>query len=126
MSPLKRTDRLNSLLKEVLSEVIRKDVKNPHIHDLFTITQVDISSDLSSAKVLVSVIANQQEKETTLRALQSAAGFIAVNASKKVTLRHFPQLIFKLDNSAEKHLQIDQILAKINLEKKGADDLSTP
>lgn len=111
---LKRTDRLNSLLREVLSEVIRDDVKNPHIHELLTVTQVDISKDLHNAKVYISVIGNDQDKQGTLSALKSAAGYIAVVASKKVVMRYFPQLTFHLDNSVEKHYQIDQLINKIH------------
>ncbi|MES2345660.1 MAG: 30S ribosome-binding factor RbfA [Chlamydiota bacterium] len=74
----RRTDRLNSLLKEVISEVIMRDVRNPHVTTLITVTRVDISSDLHYAKVYISVIGSQVEKDETLKALQSAAGFIAV------------------------------------------------
>ena len=78
-----RTDRLNSLLTAVLSEVIMKDVKNPDVHTLTSVTSVDISKDLHHAKVYVSVIGTDQEKEKTLKALESEAGFIACSASKK-------------------------------------------
>lgn len=118
MASGKRTDRLNSLLKEVISEVIRQDVRNPHIHQLFTVTKVDISRDLHSAKVYISVIAPLEEKDKTIKALQSAAGYVAVTAAKKVTLRYFPQLTFKLDDSVDKHMHIDKILEKINLDKQ--------
>lgn len=114
---LKRTDRLNSLLREVLSEVIREDVKNPHIHELLTVTQVDISKDLHHAKVYISVIGSLSEKQGTLNALKSAAGYIAVVASKKVVMRYFPHLNFVLDDSVEKHQQIDQLIEKINENK---------
>lgn len=114
---LKRTDRLNSLLREVLSEVIRQDVKNPHIHELITVTEVDISKDLHCAKVYISVIGSETEKQKTLSALKSAAGFIAVVASKKVVMRYFPQLSFFLDNSVEKHDQINILLDQINSNK---------
>lgn len=120
MADYKRTDRLNSLLKQVLSEVIKADVKNPNIHELSSITKVDISRDLHFAKVYVSIIANQTEKEKTIKALQSASGYIAITAAKKVTLRYFPQLTFMLDNTVEDYIQIDKLLDKINTDKKKA------
>jgi ribosome-binding factor A len=113
MPEKKRTDRLNSLLKEVISEVIKKDVKNPHIHELITVTQVEITKDLHHAKVFVSIIAPENEKKQTMHALQSAAGFISVVASKKVVLRYFPQLTFKLDETLDHHMRIDALLKKI-------------
>jgi ribosome-binding factor A len=114
----KRIERLNSLLKEVISEVVMRDVRNPHVPELVTITRVDISNDLHYAKVYISVIGSSQDKEQTIKALQSAAGFIAVNASKKVVMRYFPALTFKLDNSVDEHLKIDALLGKIHDEQK--------
>lgn len=116
-----RTDRLNSLLKEVISEVIRRDVKNPHVNALITVTHVDISKDLHHAKVYVSVIGSEKEKTETIAALQSAAGFIAVNSSKKVVMRYFPELLFRLDDSVEKHMRIEDLLSKINDERESRE-----
>ncbi len=113
-----RIEKLNSLLQEVLSEVILKDVKNPHIHALLTITHVSVSRDLHSAKVYFSVIADKEEKEKTLKALQSAAGYIAVNAAKKVTMRYFPQLQFFIDDSVDKQMHIHNLIEKMHLDKK--------
>jgi ribosome-binding factor A len=115
---VERVDRLNSLLKEVLSEVIMQDVRNPHVSRLITVTKVDISKDLHHAKVYISVIGTQQEKDETLQALESAAGFIAVHASKKVVMRHFPTLTFKLDTSVDKQIRIDTLLGQIHDEQK--------
>lgn len=113
-----RIVRLNSLLKEVISEVITREVRNPRVNSLVTITSVDISKDLHHAKVYVSVIGTPQEKEETIDALQSAAGFIAVNASKKVVMRYFPALVFKLDSSVDQHMRIDSLLGQIHEEQK--------
>lgn len=120
--PIKRTDRLNSLLKEVLSEVIREDVKHPQLHHLSSVTQVDISKDLHNAKVYISVIGTDKEKQLSLAALKSAAGYIAVIASKKVVMRYFPQLTFYIDDSVEKQIQINELIEKINQDKSSRDD----
>ncbi len=112
-----RLERINSLLKEVISEVIHKDVRNPHVNTFVTVTQVDTAADLHHAKVYISLIATEAEKLKVLAALQTAAGFIAVNASKKVQLRYFPALTFKLDTALEEHLRIQEILGKIEQER---------
>lgn len=117
----KRTARLNSLLKEVISDVIRKDTRNPHINSLLTVTRVDITSDLHYAKVYVSVIGSDIQKKQTIDALQSAAGFIAVNCSKQVVMRYFPQLTFKLDDSVDKHMRIEMLLQEIGTEQKARE-----
>lgn len=113
-----RIPRLNSLLKEVISEVIHREVRNPLVHTLITVMQVEVSGDLQHAKVHISVIGNEKEKKDTLQALQSAAGFISVLASKKVDLRYFPTLTFKLDTSVEKQMKIDALLDKVKEEEK--------
>jgi ribosome-binding factor A len=114
---VKRTDRLNSLLKEVIDSIIRKDVKNPNLTTLFNVTRVDISKDLHHAKVYVSVIGSDEEKKDTIDVLQSAAGYIAVRSSKKVVIRHFPDLRFILDDTVEKQMHIETILQDINAER---------
>jgi len=114
---IQRTDRLNSLLKEVISDIIRREVRNPHVDELLTVTRVDITKDLHFAKVYVSVIGSKVKKAETLEALQSAAGFIAVQSSKQVVMRYFPALTFKLDDSVEKHMRIEELLGKIETER---------
>jgi ribosome-binding factor A len=114
----KRVARLNSLLKEVISEVIHKDVRNPHVHHLISVTRVDIAKDLQHAKVFISIIsAKEEEKTATIDALNTASGFIAVHASKKVVMRYFPHLHFYLDNTVDKQMRIDGLLSKIQQER---------
>jgi ribosome-binding factor A len=115
---VQRTDRLNSLLKEVISEVIKREVRNPHVNELVTVTRVQISKDLHYAKVYISVIGTEQDKAETLDALKSAAGFIAVQSSQKVVMRYFPELTFKLDDSVDKHMRIEELLGEISKERE--------
>ena len=113
----RRIERINSLLKEVLSEVILQDLKHRNIPELITITEVDTSNDLTSAKVYVSLIENDlKKKEATVSMLQTMSTYIATLASKKMTLRYFPALTFKVDDSLDKYMKIDAILKKINTE----------
>ncbi len=117
----RRTERINSLLKEIISEVIRKEVKNPHLPRLVTITHVDITTDLHYAKVYVSVIGDEKVKEEALLALQSAAGFIGVQASKEVRMRYFPELTFVLDNTVDKQMRIDALIQEIEKERESRE-----
>jgi len=117
-----RIKRINSLLKEVISEVITKDVKNPHVSELVTVTEVSTSKDLKHAKVMISVIGEENQKKKTIDALNTAAGFIAVQSSKKVVLRYFPSLTFKLDTSLDKHIRIGEILDQIHTQQKPSED----
>lgn len=112
-----RLARVNSLLKEVIFEVIQKEVRNPNVTTFVTVTEVDTSADLHHAKVSVSLICSDEEKSKILAALNSAAGFIAVHAAKKVQMRYFPELIFKIDTSIEEHMRIQQILGDLEKER---------
>lgn len=113
-----RIDRLNSLLKEVISDVIHKEVKNPHLPPLITITSVETSKDVRHAKVFVSVIGTPEAKKKAIEVLQSAAGFIATQASKQMVIRFFPELRFYLDESVEKQSRIDALISKIQAERE--------
>lgn len=113
-----RIDRINSLLREVIFDVIQKQVRNPHVNLFVSVMRVDTSSDLYHAKVYISMIGSDAEKQKVVAALNSAAGFIAVQASKQVELRHFPELSFRLDTAAEEHFKIEQILSNIEKERQ--------
>lgn len=102
----------------MIVEVIQKEVHNPHINTFISVTHVDTSADLHHAKVFISLIASDAEKEKIVSALQSASGFIAVHASKKTRLRYFPKLLFILDHSTDEHIRIDRILDKIEKERE--------
>jgi ribosome-binding factor A len=114
----RRVQRLNSLLKQVISDVIRKEVKNPHLPKLITITHVDVTKDLHHAKVYVSVIGDEKTKQEALQTLLSASGFIGVHASKEVKLRFFPELTFVLDDTVDKQIRIEELIHQIEKERK--------
>ena len=109
----RRVERLNSLLKQVISDVIHRQVKNPHLPKFVTVTHVDITKDLRHAKVFVSVIGDEKTKQEAMLTLQSAAGFIAVHASKEIKIRYFPELTFILDDTVDKQIRIEEIIHKI-------------
>ena len=112
-----RLVRVNSLLKEVLFEVIQKEVRNPEVNRFVSVSKVETSADLHHAKVYISLIGTDVEKQKVLHGLQSAAGFIAVQASKKVELRHFPTLTFYIDHSADDHMRIEKVLSDLEKER---------
>ncbi len=114
-----RTVRLNSLLKEVISEVIHRDIHHvPHINEFITITSVDITRDLRHAKVFVNIMASPEEKKKAIDALSENAKMIGMMASKKVTMRQFPVLEFFIDEGLEKQLRIEELLHKISKERE--------
>jgi len=113
----RRIERVNSLLRRVISEVIMKEVKNPHLPSFISITSVEVTNDLQHAKVYVSIIGDSDTKNKAMKVLASSFGFISSMASKKVSLRFFPELFFILDDSLEKQMKIMDLIANIENER---------
>ena len=107
----RRIERINALLREVLSEVIFFDLKHKNVPKLITITSVDTRVDIKEANVYVSLIEDcSEEREKALVFLQKMARYIARLAMKKVHLRYFPHLTFKIDTATSDYLRVEAIL----------------
>ena len=116
-----RLARVNSLLREVIFEVIQKEVRNPSVTTFVAVTGVDTSADLHHAKVSISLVCSEEEKARVVAALNSAAGFIAVHAAKKAQLRYFPTLTFKIDTAIAQQMKIQEILSDIEKERQSRE-----
>lgn len=108
-----RVGRVGEQIKKELSHILQNDIKDPRI-GFITVTGVEITNDLSQAKVYLSVLGDDEQKEGTLKALEQAGGFIRSELGKRVRLRHTPELIFKFDASIEYGSRIDQLLRNLN------------
>ncbi|MBI4310236.1 MAG: 30S ribosome-binding factor RbfA [Chloroflexi bacterium] len=106
----RRTDRLNELLREEISWLVSREMRDPRLSVLVTITRVAVSVDLRQAVVYVSVMGTAEEKQATLEMLRSAAGFLQHSLKPKLDVRHVPALLFKLDQSIEEGIRLTQIL----------------
>ena len=90
-----RGGRINEEVKKVVSSLIQNEIKDPRLTAMISVTGVEVTRDLSYAKVFVSIFANsEEEKESNLKALKSASGFIRREVGRKVKLRVTPQIIF--------------------------------
>jgi len=106
-------ERVNSLIRQEISELLQRQVKDPRLGNFITVTAVDTSSDMRHAKVFVSRLEGQEEKNETLGVLASAAGFFRKELAARLKLRRIPELNFQWDDSLERgdHLLrlIDQV-----------------
>ncbi|MDR0930844.1 MAG: 30S ribosome-binding factor RbfA [Clostridiales bacterium] len=108
-----RINRINEELQKVIAEVIR-NLKDPRInHSLVSVVNVAAASDLSQAKVYISVLADDEEQNKVIAQLKSAEGFIRHEASEKIDLRVMPKLLFTLDHSIQEGAHINEILKQI-------------
>ncbi|MHB2020947.1 MAG: 30S ribosome-binding factor RbfA [Candidatus Xenobia bacterium] len=112
-----RLQRVQNLLKEVTSEIIRR-IKDPRV-GFVSVTDVEVSPDLRHAKVFVSVLGDKTERKDTLEALQNASGFVRHELSQSVQLRHIPALHFHLDESLEHGQHIISLLNQVKAKEEG-------
>ena len=106
----RRLQRLNGLLRQELAELILREVKDPRVSELVTITSVDVSPDLKLANVYISVIGNEGEKASSLAGLNAAAAFLRYELSNRIVIRRVPSLTFILDESIEEATHILEIM----------------
>lgn len=113
----RRAKRVGGLMRKEISDLIQRGINDPGI-GFVTITDVEVTDDLSYARVFVSVYGENIEKSKTLRSLRRASGFIRSQLSGRIRLRHFPELDFLWDNSFEQGEKINRLLEKIENERK--------
>lgn len=107
----RRRERLNSLITQILSELLQREMRDPRVGGMVSIAAVDVTADVSQAKVYVSIMGSEEERESTMRALEHAAGFLRTRLGEELTIRHVPELLFFLDRSIERG---DRVLALLN------------
>ncbi len=116
-----RYDRISEEIKRVLCEIIR-DLKDPRISNMTTITSVEVTNDLKWAKAKVSVYDEDNEVRTqTVAALNNAAGFITHELGTRMELRALPKFKFTLDNSIEYSIHIAKVLDDLHKEEAKKD-----
>lgn len=121
----RRTRQVGEMLREELSDIIRREVKDPRI-GFMSITSVDVPPDLRSARVYVSVLGTDQERSDTLDALRSAARFIRFHLKPRLRMRQIPELDFRDDRSMEYAQQISATLREIKATDGPRADDSPP
>jgi ribosome-binding factor A len=107
--PSDRIRRVNEAVREVLSEAITTDLKDPRV-GFVTVTAVDTSPDLRRAHVFVSVLGDDKQREDSLAGLSSSHGFLQSRVASRLRLKHTPTLDFQYDPSAERVMRISKLL----------------
>ncbi|MCD8201802.1 MAG: 30S ribosome-binding factor RbfA [Clostridia bacterium] len=121
-----RTQQLNSQFREEISAIISRQLKNkcPNLSPIISVTEVDVSSDLSSAKVYVSIYDTDEErKKRSFKEISDSAGFIRSRLFTVLHLRTVPMLRFIEDGSMEYGAKINTILSNLDIpEAEEGDD----
>ena len=122
----RRMDRVNVLLQREISRVLASELKDPRLPTIVSVTRVDTSRDLSTARVYVSVLGDQEDKSNAMRALKSAAGFIRKNMRSSLELRNLPAVEFRLDETIELGAEVSKIISQVASEQGAGEDSAQP
>ena len=107
--PTARMRRVNEAIKEILGEAITTELKDPRI-GFVTVTEVDTSPDLRAARVYVSVLGTEEERDRSLAGLRSSHGFLQGKIASAMRMKRTPTLTFENDESAERGDRISRLL----------------
>ncbi|MDF2545886.1 30S ribosome-binding factor RbfA [Anaerosolibacter sp.] len=109
-----RTNRISEEIKKLVSHLIMNELKDPRLSPLTSVVAVEVTRDLRYANIFISVYGSQDEKENSLKALQNAGGFIRKEIGKSLKLRYTPEPLFKMDQSIEQGMHINELISKVN------------
>jgi ribosome-binding factor A len=109
-----RIERVNRLIRQEISELLQRQIKDPRLGGLVSITEVVTSPDLKYAKVFVSGMCDEEERKETLSGLAAASGFLRNELARRLRLRHIPELDFRWDDSIERGAHILELIDRVS------------
>ncbi|NLK29084.1 MAG: 30S ribosome-binding factor RbfA [Clostridiales bacterium] len=109
-----KNTRINAEVQRALSNIINRELKDPRINPMTSIVAVEVAPDLKTAKIYISVLGDEESKESTRLGLRSAASFLRGQLAKELNLRNTPELTFILDNSIEYGVNMSRLIDEVN------------
>ena len=109
-----RVERVNNLIRQEMSGLLQRQVKDPRLSSFVTVTEVVTSPDLRHAKIFVSHIGSEEEKQETLGVLVAASGFLRNELARRLRLRRIPELSFHWDDSIERGTHLLEIIDQVS------------
>jgi len=116
-----RSKRLAELIKEEISDILLREVKDPRI-GFVSVTDVEVSTDLRHANVYISVYGGDEEREKSMEGLEKANGYIRKLLGERITVYHTPEILFRYDNSLEYGAHISSLLEKVKKKSNEGED----
>ncbi len=118
-----RGERIQKTLIKEISDIIQHKLKDPRITGIISVTDVELSPDYKYAKAYISIFAEEETKKDIMSALEECTSYVRREVSKRIKIRHTPELKFVRDDSIERARKIEDIIdqiAKEDLSKKGS------
>ena len=116
-----KNTRINNEVQKELSMLINREIKDPRISPMTSVVAVEVAPDLKHAKVYISVLGDEEKKQSTYEGLRSAAPYLRTLLAKTVNLRNTPELTFVMDQSIEYGVNMSKLIDDVN--KDMVDDL---
>jgi ribosome-binding factor A len=107
-----RVEKVQELIKQEISKMVLTELKDPRV-GFVTITRVEATGDLLSAKIYVSLMGSDEQKANTWKGLQSSIGFMSSEIGKRIRMRLTPTLSLHIDESLDYSAHIQELLLKI-------------
>jgi ribosome-binding factor A len=117
----RRTERLGSTIRQELAMIILRELNDPRLTGMPSITRVKVAEDLSMADVFVTVMGTPGQQTAALNALKHSAGMMRSRLVKALAIRQTPVLRFHLDEDLKKELEMMELLDKVHRENEELD-----
>ena len=108
----RRGGRVNSTIQRELGQLI-EELSDPRLSPMTSVTSVDVNRDLSMAKVHISVLGTDEEREDTLEALRSAATRLRMEISQRIVIRKMPRLTFIVDDTMQSGADMEKLIDQV-------------
>lgn len=117
-----KNTRINGEVHKELSQIISREIKDPRIHPMTSVVDVEVTPDLKMCKAYISVLGDKEAQEETLRGLESAVGFIRKELARTINLRNTPEIKFIMDQSIEYGVNMSKRIDDVNSKIKDGDE----
>lgn len=118
---MERTDRIEEEIKKIVSVIIDRELKDPRLDGLISVTKVTVSKDLKYCKIFVSMLGTK-DNDAAMKALESSAGYVRREVGSKIRMHTTPEIKFELDDSMEYGAHIQNIINGLDI-KHDEDDI---
>jgi ribosome-binding factor A len=109
----RRIERLNSVIQQEISQLLREQVNDPRLTSLISITEVSTSSDLRQTKVFISTFGDNVDKKEILQGFTAASGFLRRQLAYRLQLRHLHEVSFQFDDSIEHAAEVLKLIDEV-------------
>ncbi len=127
MATSRRVERVASLIKREVSQMLVSDIKDDRVGSgMVSVTDVEVSGDLQHAKIFVSIYGSDAAKAETMAGLKAATGFVRSELGQRLQLRRTPEILFREDRSVERGTRVLSLINQLSQERQSREGEALP